>query len=131
MEYKQGCENKVADALSRRSDFVFEDPNALNPSVNSPSLFLISFLCPSWIEELKANYQLSTKMQQLLQQLQFGSTCPRFFSLHTRLILYKGRVYLGPQCSLKLKVLHLVHESPLGGHFGFFKSFYRLKQDFL
>ena len=67
MEYKQGCENKVVDALSRRSDSVSEDPNALNPTINSPSLFLISFLCPSWIEELKANYQLSTKMQQLLQ----------------------------------------------------------------
>ena len=66
MEYKQGCENKVADALSRRSDFVSEDPDALNPSVNSPSLFLISFPCPSWIKELKAGYQLSTKMQQLL-----------------------------------------------------------------
>ena len=66
MEYKQGCENKVADALSRRSDFVSEDPDALNPSVNSPSLFFISFLCPSWIEELKASYQLFIEMQQLL-----------------------------------------------------------------
>ena len=62
MEYKQGCENKVVDALSRRSDSVFEDPDALNPFVNSPSLFLISFLCPSWIMELKASYQLFTEM---------------------------------------------------------------------
>ena len=66
MEYKQGCENKVADALSRRLDFVSEDSDVLNPSINSPSLFLISFLCP-WIKELKASYQLSTEMQQLLR----------------------------------------------------------------
>ena len=66
MEYKQGCENKVADALSRRLDFVYEDSDVLNPSINSPSLFLISFLCP-WIKELKASYQLSTEMQQLLR----------------------------------------------------------------
>lgn len=130
VEYKQGSENKVADALSRRSDSVSEDPATLNPSVNSPSLFLISFPCPSWIEELKASHQLSTEMQHLLQQLQSGSACPRFFSLHNGLILYKGRVYLGPQCSLKPKVLHLVHDSPLGGHSGFLKSFHRLKQDF-
>ena len=124
MEYKQGCENKVVDALFRRSDSVSEDLDALNPSINSPSLFLISFLCPSWIKELKTSYQLSTEMQQLLAQLQSGLACPRFFSLHNAQILYKGRVYLGPQCSLKPKVLHLVHDNSLGGHFGFFKSFY-------
>ena len=69
VEYKQGCENKVANALSRRLDYVFEDPTTLNPFVNSPSLFLIFPPCPSWIEELKASYQLSLEMQQLLQQL--------------------------------------------------------------
>ena len=67
MEYKQGYEKKVANALSRRSNSVSVDPDALNPFVNSPSLFLISFLCPSWIKELKASYQLSTEIQQLLQ----------------------------------------------------------------
>ena len=56
VEYKQGCENKVTDALSRRLDSIFMDPTTLNPFVNSPSLFFISFPCPSWIEELKASY---------------------------------------------------------------------------
>jgi len=69
-------------------------------------------------------------MQQLLQQPQSGSTCLKFFSLHNGLILYKGRVYLDPQSSLKSKVLHLVYDSPLGGHSGFLKSFHRLKQGF-
>ena len=93
-------------------------------------LCLISFPSPSWIEELKATYQSSTVMQQLLQQLHSCSACPKFFSFHNGLILYKRRVYLDPQSSLKSKVLHLVHDSPLGGHFGFLKSFHRLKQDF-
>ena len=69
-------------------------------------------------------------MQQLLQQLQSSSTCLKFFSLPNGLILYKGRVYLDPQSSLKSKVLHLVYDSPLGGHSGFLKSFHRLKKDF-
>lgn len=132
VEYKQGCENKVADALSRRTepDLVLEDAPVLNTSMHSPCLCLISFPSSSWIEELKASYQSSTKMQQLLHQLQSGSACPTFFSLHNGLFLYKGRVYLDSHNSLKSKVLHLVHDSPLGGHSGFLESFHRLKQDF-
>ena len=127
VEYKQGCENKVVDALSRRLGAGFEDSTVSNTAVVFPCLCLISFPSPSWIEELKATYQSSTGMQKLLQQLQSGSTCPKFFSLHNGLILYKGRVYLDPQSSLKSKVLHLVHDSPLGGHSGFLKSFHGLK----
>ena len=63
VEYKQGCENKVADALSRRC----EDSAVSNFDVVSPCLCLISFPSPSWIEELKATYQSSPVMQQLLQ----------------------------------------------------------------
>ena len=44
--------------------------------------------------------------------------------------MYKGRVFLWPNCTLKAKVLHLVHDSPLGGQAGFLKSYHRLKQDF-
>ena len=127
--YKQGCENKVADALSRSEESVSEDSTSVHPA-GLASLFLISFPCPSWIEELKASYQHSTKVQQLLHQLKSGFSGPKFFSLHNGLILYKGKVYLGPTCSLKPKILHQVHDSPLRGHSGFLKSFHRLKSVF-
>ena len=129
VEYKQGCENKVADALSRRSDSASTDQTTVSP-VTPSSLCLISFPCPSWIYELKASYQSDSIVQSLLQQLQDGSDMPKFFSLHNGLILYKGRVYMSPSCGLKLKVLQQVHDSPLGGHSGFLKSYHRLKQDF-
>ena len=128
VEYKRGCENKVADALSRRSNSACEasvSPSvsasdsaceaSISPSVSAshPTLFLILFPCPSWIEELKDSYKQNPELQQLLQQLKSGSNYPRLFSLHNDLILYKGRVFLGTQCSLKSKILHLVHDSPL------------------
>ena len=37
---------------------------------------------------------------------------------------------MSPSCGLKIKVLQQVHDSPLGGHSGFLKSYHRLKQDF-
>ena len=55
VEYKQGCENKVADALSRRSDLASTDQTTVS-LVTPSSLCLISFPCPSWIDELKASY---------------------------------------------------------------------------
>nr|XP_023886373.1 uncharacterized protein LOC111998510 [Quercus suber] len=107
--YKQGCENKVADALFRRLGVGFEDSAVSNSAVASPCLCLISFPSPSWIEELKATYQSSIVKKKLLQQLQSGSTYPKFFSLHNGLILYKGRVYLDTQNILKSK--QMKHET--------------------
>ena len=124
VEYKKGGENKVADALSRREESV--DVTQLNEG----SLFLISFPFPSWIEELKLSHQLLLEVPKLFQDLQSGSSGPKHFSLRNGLITYKGRVILGPNCSLIPKVLQQVHDSPLGGHSRFLKSFHRLKQDF-
>ena len=56
VEYKKGCENKVADALSKRSDSAYEASVSPSVSASHPTLFLVSFPCPSWIEELKDSY---------------------------------------------------------------------------
>lgn len=130
VEYQKRCENKVADALSRRSDSAFEGSVNPTPSDFDSTLFLTSFPCPTWIEELKDSYHYTPELQQLLHQLESGLAWLRFFSLHNGLILYKGRVFVDSHCSLKSKILHLVHDSPLGGHSGFLKSLHRLKQDF-
>ena len=51
------------------------------------------------------------------------------FTFCNELLFYKGRLYLGSS-NQTLKTLVLQHESPLGGHFGYLKSFHRLKKDF-
>jgi hypothetical protein len=38
-------------------------------------------------------------------------------------IFYKDRVYLVPDSRLKKKILPAVHDSPLAGHQGFFKTY--------
>ena len=76
VEYKQGCENKVDNALSRREESVSEDSTLVHPA-SLASLFLISFPRPFWIKELKASYQHSAEVQQLLHQLQSGFSGPK------------------------------------------------------
>ena len=128
VEYKKGCDNRVADALSRKVDVDVGGDG--DQGSHSASLCLISFPCPTWIDDLKARYSSSYEVQQVLKQLQTENNRPEFFSFHNGLLLYKGRVFLWPNCDMKAKVLHLVHDSPLGGHAGFLKSYHRLKQDF-
>jgi hypothetical protein len=38
-------------------------------------------------------------------------------------IFYKDIVYLVPDAGLKKKILTIVHDSPLAGHHGFFKTY--------
>ena len=63
VEYKKGYENKVADALSRRSDPSYEASVSPSVSASHPTLFLILFPCPSWIEELKDSYEQNLELQ--------------------------------------------------------------------
>ena len=66
MEYKKGCENRVADALSKKVDVDFRGDIDQVPSLTS--LCLISFPYPSWIEELKASSNFSLEAQQIIKE---------------------------------------------------------------
>jgi len=69
-------------------------------------------------------------MRQLLQDIIQGKDKVNHYSLQNGLLPYKGQIYLGPTCNLKSKVLRHIHNSPIGGHSGYLKSYHRLKQDF-
>lgn len=141
IDYKKGKENVVGDALSRK--FGSEElakQQELSEAVSclfcidfqddtNNSLFLISFPNPTWIEELKASYQVDAEVQQILQSIVGSSEATGKFSLQNGLLLYKGKIYLGRNCSLKSKVLSLAHDSPLGGHSSYLKTFHRAKRD--
>lgn len=69
-------------------------------------------------------------MRQLLKDIIQGKDKVNHYSLQNGLQQYKGQIYLGPTCNLKSKVLRHIHNSPIGGHSGYLKSYHRLKQDF-
>jgi hypothetical protein len=64
IEYKKGKENRVADALSRKSEEVINHEEL--------SISLISFPTPNWIAELKQSYLHDPDTIDLLLTLQQG-----------------------------------------------------------
>uniref|UniRef100_A0A2N9HKA3 RNA-directed DNA polymerase n=1 Tax=Fagus sylvatica TaxID=28930 RepID=A0A2N9HKA3_FAGSY len=101
VEFKRGKENLVADALSRQvdTDLMTE------------------------VEKETVQLQAQAPNHQLDQDPQGAVT------YKNGLLLHKGRLYLGENCTLKPKVLALLHDSPLGGHSGYLKTYQRAKKD--
>lgn len=73
IEYKNGKENRVAYALSRKFEHCFEQKEL--------SISLISFLTHTWVEDLKASYLQDPETQTLLLGLQQDHEPPKGFSL--------------------------------------------------
>jgi hypothetical protein len=115
--YKKGKENVVADSLSRK----YEDEG---------SLFSLSFILPNWLQAVRQEWLQDPKSLQLIQQLQSSAPTPPGYSwLHDEL-RYKGRLYLSKQSKLKYMVLSELHATPTVGHFGFTKTYDRVKRSF-
>uniref|UniRef100_A0A2N9J8Y4 Reverse transcriptase n=1 Tax=Fagus sylvatica TaxID=28930 RepID=A0A2N9J8Y4_FAGSY len=132
LEYKKGKENLVADALSRQADselFLEIDKAGRMEDNEGALLWAISFPSPTWLVELKQSYAEEPATKQLLETLMQGQVENQHYSLQNGLILFKNRIYLGPQSILKQKVLSLIHDSPLGGHSGYLKTLQRAKRD--
>ena len=146
IDYKKGKDNVVVGALSKQGEKgkldtyqAFEEILCEHSDINlfcldyqadsHSSLFLISFPHPTQLEELKSSYFTHAEVREILQTLHNNPNVAGKFNLQNGLLLYKGRIYLGLTCSMKSKVMSLVHDSPLGGHLGYLKTFHRAKRD--
>lgn len=117
VEYKQGRENRVADALSRK-DETLEETGEFNA---------ISFPIATWLEDLKMTYAHDSYLQDLLNQLREGKLDPLKYTLTNGVLTYKGKIIIGDCLPLKEQIFQMVHDSPVGGHAGYEKTYQRLK----
>jgi len=115
--YKKGVENGAADALSRKT----HDPG---------SLLHISQCTPAWIQEVILGYEQDPLAQELLTKLAVTPNQEDNYSLHDGIIRYKGKVWLGNNTVLQLKVLSALHDSAVGSHSGVPVTYRRVKQLF-
>jgi hypothetical protein len=102
IEYVQGKKNIVADALSRR--------------LATCSLMEIS---ADWKSHLLVEYSKNKFACEVMD----GKIQDDRYRVIDDVIFYKDRVYLVPDLRLKKKILTAVHDSPLAGHQGFFKTY--------
>ena len=122
IEYKKGKQIKVADALSR----VFEELAVPMTATCS----LISFPCPTWLEELKLSYDSDPGTRGLLHKLQLDEDVPKSYMLKQGLILKKGIIFIVKNSPFKGKILDNIHNSPQVGHSRYRKTVQRVKADF-
>ncbi|KAK9984748.1 hypothetical protein SO802_034273 [Lithocarpus litseifolius] len=71
VEYKKDVENKVADALSRKSDLALMD-SQLPLQLKTSCLFLLSVPDPTWLVVLKDSYSPDPSVKQLISSIQSG-----------------------------------------------------------
>jgi hypothetical protein len=109
IEYVKGKKNIVADALSRR-----------------PTTCSLMEILVDWKSHLLVEYSKNQFACEILdRQIQDDR-----YRVIDDVIFYKDKVYLVPDSGLKKKILTTVHDSPLVGHQGFFKTYTQIREGF-
>jgi hypothetical protein len=114
--YKPGCQNKVADALSR---------------VQEAEPILMAISVPHWefMDKFKAKLASNTTFQTLLSQvIAEPSSYPHFKALEG-FLFFKGKLYIPSDSAFKSILLEEFHSSTLGGHSGIHKTYGRLREN--
>jgi hypothetical protein len=109
IEYVKGKKNIVANALSRR-----------------PAACSLMEVSADWKSHLLVEYSKNKFPCEVLD----GQVQGDRYMVIDDIIFYKDKVYLIPGSGLKKKILATVHDSPLVGHQGFFKTYRKIIERF-
>ena len=85
---------------------------------------------PAWLLEVLQSYDSDPMTQELLAKLSDNSVSPPHYTLQDGLIGYKGRIWVGNDAALCLKLVQAMHASTVGGHSGVPVTYRRIKQHF-
>jgi len=115
--YKQGAQNSVADALSRR----------VHPA---DQVFSISSCSPTWLQEVLQSYLHDDFASTTIAKLSVDPAAVPHFTLSDGILRYRNKIWVGSDLPLQQKLIAALHNSPIGGHSGVPVTLRRLKQYF-
>ncbi|CAA7040955.1 unnamed protein product [Microthlaspi erraticum] len=105
IQYKQGKENLVADALSR-----VEGAEILNMAM--------SVLECDFIQQIQAGYDSDIELQELIGELKLKPQARKHYSWSQNIVRRKSKIVVPHTPLLRGKILDWLHSSGSGGHSG-------------
>jgi hypothetical protein len=109
IEYVKGKNNAVVDALSRR-----------------PELCSLSEISADWKSELLVEYS----KRKFACEVMDNNVQDDRYKVVDDIIYYKDHIYLVPESKLKEKIMKAMHDTPLTGHPGYFKTYRKIRERF-
>lgn len=109
IRYQPGLLNKAADALSRIPN------NAELHSITVPNLIDI--------ELVQAEVLADPQLKIVILQLEKDPDGTHLYALHQNQLFYKNRLVLSDKSVLLPSILHTFHDSVVGGHSGFLRTY--------
>ena len=103
--YKQGADNRVADALSRRS-----------PAAQA---FAMSTATPSWLSAVITSYTSDPQGTQLITKLSLSPDAVPNYTLSGGVLRFYNRIWIGNDKALQTQLISAMHSSAVGGHSAF------------
>lgn len=73
---------------------------------------IISFLTPTWVDNLKSSYLEDVSTKDLYSKLKQRLDTPKGYTLQQSLILRKGRIWIAKNSAFKLQLLAYIHSNP-------------------
>ncbi|GAA0164566.1 hypothetical protein LIER_20166 [Lithospermum erythrorhizon] len=114
IQYKQGKENVVADALSKAQH-------------EEGQLLSISTVQPSWMHEVTSSYLQDKELQHILATIVINPAVFPLYDYKGGILRYKHKVVLGNDQDMKHKVIEALHDSTIGGYLGVVGAYQRIK----
>lgn len=117
IEYKQGKENVVADALSRISSGQLLHITLINVHID-------------FLNNIKAAWTAYPQCAKLISELQANPASHSKYTYVNNELRRRGKLVIGQSDDLKLLILKWLHDSPIGGHSGRDSTLHRVKSLF-